>query len=483
MKYLDSFADIMKHTTSPWIALIIVLTAPLLSVIDIFIVNVAIPSIKIGVHASDGQIQLVIAGYLLGYASFLITGGRAGDDFGRKTVFFWGMLSFTVFSCLCGLSQTPLLLNVTRFFQGMSASFMVPQAIAFIQILFTDPKERAKAFGWFGITLGIASIIGQVLGGYLSEIHTFIDGWRFIFFINLPVGLVALWATHHFLPETGRHAKLAFDYSGIAILTLGLFCLIYPLTQGREAGWPLWSIVLLLLSMVSFVYFIYDQKEKLKKGVSPLINMELFNNKDFSIGLIAVLFQFMMHTSYLLTSAVFLQNGLGISSANAGLYFVLPGILFTLSSVTASKLLPRYGKLIPQSGILIIILSFALQIHFFKSSVSGGIIFILMGIYGMGNGLVLPSLLNLALKGVPQKFAGAAAGVYSTFQQTASALGICIIGGIFYSVADTGSNTWNYTKAFEYSTYANILCLVLTGLMLALLPKAKNDTHELHIAE
>src|ERR1700753_1175347 len=174
----------MKTATNKWLELVIVLSAPLLSVIDVFIINVAIPAIKKGVHATDAEVQLVIAGYLLGYAAFLITGGRAGDHFGRKKVFFWGMLAFTVASCLCGLSMNPLQLNITRFFQGVSASFMVPQTIAFIQIIFTDPEERAKAIGMFGITLGIASVTGQVLGGYFSGIHGFIDGWRLIFFVN-----------------------------------------------------------------------------------------------------------------------------------------------------------------------------------------------------------------------------------------------------------------------------------------------------------
>lgn len=467
----------MEKRTSPWAALAIVLTAPLLSVIDVFIVNVAIPSIKKGVNASDGQIQLVIAGYLLGYASFLITGGRAGDHFGRKKVFFWGMFSFTVFSCLCGITQTPFELNLTRFFQGISASFMVPQAIAFIQVLFIDSKERSKAIGWFGITLGLASIIGQVLGGYLSEVHTFIDGWRLVFFINLPIGLVALFAAHFYLPETDRNSDHVFDYSGIVILTVSLFCLIYPLTQGRESGWPLWSILMISVSFIFFTYFIYDQKKKISKSIEPLVHLELFDNRNFSIGLIAVLFQFMMHTSYLLTSAVFLQEGLGLSSAKTGLYFVLPGLLFTVSSLTSSKLLHQYGKLIPQTGIAITILSFILQICFFKTHVKGGVIFLLMGIYGLGNGLVLPSLLNLALKGVPHKFAGAAAGVYSTFQQTASALGICIIGGIFYNVAIAGPHTWDYSKAFHYSTVADIICLVITGSFLALLPTSHHQSN------
>src|ERR1700743_1846229 len=146
----------MNKNISPWGALVIVLTAPLLSVIDIFIINVAIPSIKTGIHADNAQVQLVIAGYLLGYASFLITGGRSGDHFGRKRIFTWGMIGFTVFSCLCGLSQTPVQLNAMRFLQGVSAAFMVPQAIAFIQVLFTDTKERAKAIGWVGLSVGRA---------------------------------------------------------------------------------------------------------------------------------------------------------------------------------------------------------------------------------------------------------------------------------------------------------------------------------------
>ena len=237
----------MKTTNNKWLELIIVLAAPLLSVIDVFIINIAILTIKKGIHATDGEMQFVIAGYLLGYAAFLITGGRAGDHFGRKKVFFWGMLAFTVASCLCGLSQSALQLNVTRFFQGLSASFMVPQTIAFIQVLFTDTKERAKAFGLYGITLGTAAAIGQVLGGYLSDTHWVIEGWRLVFFINLPIGIITLWATHKYVTETPKHESTKFDYTGIVILTFALFSLIYPLIQGRESGWPLWSFGLLML--------------------------------------------------------------------------------------------------------------------------------------------------------------------------------------------------------------------------------------------
>lgn len=468
----------MKEIKNKWLELLIVLSAPLLSVIDVFIVNIAIPVIKTGVHATDAEVQLVIAGYLMGYAAFLITGGRAGDHFGRKKVFFWGMLAFTVVSCLCALSMTPLQLNVTRFFQGVSASFMVPQTIAFIQILFTDTRERAKAVGLFGITLGVAAVIGQVLGGYLSDTHWVIAGWRLIFFINLPIGIITLWATHKYVTETKSNQSSKFDYMGVFILTAALFSLIYPLTQGREAGWPLWSILLILLSIVLFGYFIYNQKKKLATENVPLIDVRLFKIKDFNIGLIAVLFHFMLHTSYLLLSAVYLQKGLNVSASVSGLYFIFPGILFILSSVLASKLIVRFGKRVLQVGVLLLALAFILQIQLWKTGVHPAIIIALMGLWGFGNGLVLPSLLNIVLKSVPAHYAGAAAGIYSTFQQTASALGVSIIGGIFFYFSQEG-----WQNAYKAGIIAILICVVLVGIMLYILPEEKTTNENIHLGE
>jgi EmrB/QacA subfamily drug resistance transporter len=470
----------MNKSISPWLALIIVLTAPLLSVIDVFIINVAIPSIKAGVHATDGQVQLVIAAYLLGYAAFLITGGRSGDHYGRKRTFLCGMIGFTIFSCLCGISQTPNQLNLMRFLQGISAAFMVPQAIAFIQVLFSDPKERSKAIGWFGITLGLASIIGQVLGGYFAGGHFFVPGWRLIFLVNLPIGLVSLLAAQRYLPETEKHKGTKMDVSGVLILTIALFCLIYPLIQGRESGWPWWSFALLILSGVILWYFFYDQQGKKAAGKAPLMDIALFKFHDLNIGLAAVFFHFMMHTSYLLLSAVFLQTGLGISPLTAGLYFVAPGILFTLSSVAASRLIPRYGTLVLQVGIAIIIITFILQIAYFNTGVSVPMLFILQALYGLGNGLVLPSLLNITLRSLPPQFAGAAAGIYSTVQQTSSALGICLIGGLFYYFID---HTKNVQLAFHYGLVAHICFLVILSILLMWLPKKVKNAPVMHAAD
>ncbi|RBL92044.1 MFS transporter [Chitinophaga flava] len=459
-----------SSTINKWYALLIVLTAPLLYVIDIFIINIAIPTIKSSLHATDGEVQLVIAAYLLGSACFLITGGRAGDYLGKKKVFFWGMGWFTLTSCLCGLCQTAAQLNIARFLQGVSSAFMVTQSISLIQVLFPDAAERAKAIGWYGITLSIAAIIGQMLGGYLSQTHVAVEGWRLIFFINLPVGVAAMWAIRRYLQETEKTDQVQFDYPGAIVLTAALGCLIYSITEGREQHWPRWSFLLMILSLVLLGIFVYVQQRKLAADQGPLINLQLFKQPAFNIGLLAVLFHFMLHTAYLLMMAVFLQNGLGISALACGACFIPHALLFMLSSVIASRLLVTYGKRVLQTGLLIILLAFLLQLFFGSSQHHPLLSILFIAIYGLGNGLVLPFLLNIVLDNVPVEDAGAASGIFSTFQQTASGLGISIIGGIFFAVLESGQQPQIYATALRYGLVAGMACLLIVALMLYWLP-------------
>ncbi|QIH34190.1 MFS transporter [Sphingobacterium sp. DR205] len=471
-------------TVNKWFALCVVLTAPLLYVIDIFIINIAIPTIKTSLNASDGEIQLVIASYLLGSACFLITGGRAGDFLGKKRVFLWGMLAFTITSCICGLCQNATQLNISRFFQGVSSAFMVTQSISLIQVLFTDSKERAVAIGWYGITLSIAAIIGQVLGGYLAETNFVIEGWRLIFFINFPVGILSLLAIHFYLTETPLLKKVKFDYKGALYLTIGLACIIYALTEGRENGFPWWFYTLILLSIIFLASFIVIQQRKLARKQDPLIDISLFKLKDFKVGLYAVLFHFMLHTAYLLIVAVYLQSGLGISALACGMYFVPHALLFMISSVFAGKLLPRYGKRVLQLGLSIILVSFVLQIIFFSHRDLPFISMLLIGVYGLGNGLVLPFLLNVVLDNIEEKDAGAASGIFSTFQQTASALGISIIGGIFYSILEHEYFRNDYLFALRVGLSVGIFFLIMVWWMLSKLPYSfKSEKVSLHKLE
>ncbi|OOG20331.1 hypothetical protein BWD42_05425 [Sphingobacterium sp. CZ-UAM] len=448
---------------------------------DIFIINIAIPTIKTNLQATDGEIQLVIASYLLGSACFLVTGGRAGDFLGKKRVFFWGMLAFTVTSCICGLCQNATQLNIARFFQGVSSAFMVTQSISLIQVLFTESKERAVAIGWYGITLSIAAIIGQVLGGYLAETHFVIEGWRLIFFINLPVGILSLLAIHFYLTETPTLEKVRFDYQGALYLTIGLACIIYALTEGRDNGFPWWFYTLIFLSILFLASFIVIQQRKLKRNQDPLIDISLFKLKGFKIGLYAVLFHFMLHTAYLLIVAVYLQSGLGISALACGMYFIPHAILFMISSVFAGKLLPRYGKRVLQLGLSIILVSFVLQMIFFSHRDIPFLSMLLIGLYGLGNGLVLPFLLNVVLDNIEEKDAGAASGIFSTFQQTASALGISIIGGIFYSILEHEYFKNNYLFALQTGLSTGIFFLIIVWYMLSKLPYSyKSEKAALH---
>jgi EmrB/QacA subfamily drug resistance transporter len=471
-----------KLSSSRWFALLIVLTAPFLSLMDIFIINIALPAIKNGLHSSSAELQIVIAGYLLAYASFMITGARAGDLFGRKKIFLWGMAIFTLASCWCGLSNSALELIIARFLQGASASFMVPQTISYIQLLFTDPKDRAKAIGTFGFILGLASMMGQFLGGFFIYYHFAIAGWRLIFFINLPIGIVSIIAAWFFIEETPLHKCEKFDLSGAAILSLALFALIIPIILGRELGWPPWCILGLIFSFVLFYWFIIDQKKKLKEKRAPLIDLNLFKIRDLDIGLLCVLFCYMVYNSYLLISTLILQNGYHFNALLTGCIFVMFGVGFSFSSSFAMRLATKIGKAVLQIGTIAMMVSLALQIIIFsETAISPQIVFPLVLLQGMSAGWVMPPIMNVTLKSVPHKFAGAASGLYATVQQASGALGVSIIGGVFFNKLSANSAMPNYPLAFRYGAGLEFLMLVILFILLLFIPGGKTSVQ--HISE
>lgn len=461
----------MIKQVSKWFLLIILSSSVFLSVIDIFIVNVAIPSIKKGLGGSDGDAQLVIVLYLLGYASFLITGGRLGDHFNKKKLFILSMLMFTLTSCMCGVSQLPWQLNASRFLQGISAGFMIPQGIAFIQVLFPDHKERIKALGIYGSIAGTASVIGQYLGGILPDLEFFIPGWRLIFLINLPFGLLFLLLAVRYLNNIPAVVKGRFDLSGVVLLTISLFLLIYPLVRGAELHWPVWSLLSIAVSFLSFAVFVTDQRKKLRQGKLPLLDVRLFAIKDFNIGLFAVLFYFMVQDTYFIINAVLFQEGLGISSSQTGIYFVFQGLGYVVASVISVRMIHRYGKWVLQTGVFIMVIALTFHLQYFGSGNEQffEIPFILF-LYGLGCGSVLPSLLTMALKSIPPTFAGVASGMFSTIQQTAIALGVSLTGSLFFYMLGSAMDLNSYLKAYKMATGINIALLGLVSFCLLLLP-------------
>ncbi|WP_316803939.1 MFS transporter [Pedobacter nototheniae] len=454
-----------------WFLFLIVCSAIFLSVIDLFIVNVALPSIKNGIKGTDADMQLVIVMYIVGYASFLITGGRAGAYFGKKKVFLTGMFIFTIASCICGLSQSATQLNIARFIQGISAAFMVPQGVAFIPDLFPDSRERVKVLGVYGSIAGIASVVGQFLGGFIPDMTIISESWRLIFLINIPVGLVAMVLGLKYLKEFAPNTTEKFDYKGGLLLMLTLTAFIYPLIRGREMGWPVWSIELLVLSFILLLIFIFHQKNSLKQGLRPLIDIAIFKNFDFRIGLLVSLFYYLVQDSYFLINTVMLQNGLGFSSAHTGVYFVCQGIGYVLASVFFTSKVSSYGKYVSLTGAIIMISTLLLHLLVIGKETQSLCIAAVLFVYGVGCGTILPSLMTISLKSIPEDMLGSSSGIYLTLQQISVAIGVALVGGVFFQQLGNPPALKSFSGAYQWGTLLNVGFLAVVAVLLLLMPK------------
>ena len=456
-----------------WFLFLIVCSAIFLSVIDLFIVNVALPSIKKGISGTDADMQFVIVMYIIGYASFLITGGKAGEYFGKKKVFLFGMLVFTVASCLCGFSQSATQLNLARFIQGISAAFMVPQGVAFMPDLFPDAKQRIKMLGVYGSIAGIASVVGQFLGGLIPDIAIIPESWRLIFLINVPVGLTAIILGFKYLKESPSKVAQKFDFTGGLLLTVTLTAFIYPLIQGRALDWPLWSIGLLIFSAILLLAFIYYQRFSVKQGQSPLINTQVFKNFDFRMGLLVSLFYYLVQDSYFLINTVNLQIGMGLSSVSTGIYFVCQGVGYVLASMFFASRVARYGKYVSLIGATIMIISLLLHLLVFnKGAINPIYVATVLFIYGMGCGTILPSLMTISLKSIPESMLGASTGIYLTLQQISVAIGVAIVGGVFFQQLGNPPILNRFPIAYQWGTIFNVAFLIIVCVLLLLMPKA-----------
>lgn len=471
MKNTDRSVHKKSENKHRWWSLFVLLFAPLMSVVDIFIVNVSLPTIQTYYHTTNASIQLIVVAYLVGYAVFLITGSRTGDKLGRKKIFCLGMLVFTLTSALCGFAGSIEQLIVFRFLQGIGAAFMVPQTVTLIHLTFAEGKDRDKAFGYFGIIQGFAAVLGQFLGGYFIHAGWINAPWRLIFLVNIPIGLAAVILAAIFLRESLQNKGKKMDIGGVGLLTLALIFLIYPITQGRELGWPLWSIGMLSGGFVLLYAFILNQKKKGKSQLEPLIHLEIFQIKSFRLGILCVFFYFGLHNAFLLCSAVLLQKGYGLPPYSASLLFTCIGWAFIVSSYLSIRNKGRYGERMLQAGCVIMLLSFAAQAFLFTHRPPSNLSIISCFIvYGLGSGFVLPSILNVTLQEVPAKFAGSSSGIYSTIQQFSSATGVSIVAGIFFALL---SHSGDYLLSYQVTLFCMMLYLVIIIFLLNRMRKKK----------
>lgn len=506
----DSEVSATASSKHQWIALLIVLMA----ILDVYIVFVAYPSIQHGLHASSDQIQFVIAGYTIAYAVNLVTAGRLGDTYGRKRMFIIGMASFIVTSTMCAFAQSPQTLIITRVFQGIAAALMYPQALSIIQATFTS-KERNIAVALFGANVGIAAIAGQILGGFLVQINLFNLDWRLVFLVNVPIGIGTLIAASRMVHESKSEKPVRIDIGGAAILSVILFLLLYPLIEGRNAGWPLWMYAAIILSIILiFPFVLFERrlsisehndniKGKESQSVSklPLMPLSLFKDRGFVIGMSIVLVFFIGSPVFIFILSFYLQNGLGFSPLTSGLSFLPMGIGILISSLITPKIVPKLDANILKIGALVIIIGFGFLIVMTHQQWNIGLhwsqLLPCLFIIGMGQGLVIVPLINIILSHVKdQKHTGAVSGILTTMIQIGISIGIALIGSIFFGMVGTGYNTTHvdnysnnlgnnikihyYNNALVSSMLYTISLVIMSLFLVFLLPSRSHKENYQH---
>src|SRR5215469_15448969 len=419
----------------------ILLLAAFMNLLDVSFVNIAVPSIQRNLGASYADIQWALAGYTLAYALVLITGGRLGDAFGRKRLFLIGVAGFTVMSALCGAAQSPGELIAFRVVQGAMGGIMIPQVLAVIQVMF-PPAERIKALAGFGVTAGLGTVSGPLLGGLLIQGNLLGLDWRPIFLINVPVGIVTIAASVVLVRESRAPNPPKLDPVGVALISAALLLLLYPLVQGRQLGWPAWTFASMAAAVPMFAVFIFYQRAKDRRDSSPLVRLSLFRRRPFAVGITIAVTFFLGVTSFALILTLFLQIGLGFEPLHAGLTF-LPfsgGVL--VASGAAARLAPRFGRGVTMTGALIMAAGMAgliATVHHYGGAVTTTEMAPALGAAGLGMGTVLAPLADILLDGIQPQDAGSASGIFNTSLQLGASIGVAIIGVIFFGLLGSQS--------------------------------------------
>ncbi|WP_211245774.1 MFS transporter [Actinomadura oligospora] len=431
----------MSAVTTPWRAVAVVLAGAFMAVLDAFIVIVAGPSIQADLHIGDGALQWVLAGYQLTYAVLLITGGRLGDLHGRRRVFLIGMGAFTLSSVVCAMADGAATLIAARLVQGLGAALMLPQVYASLTVLVPD-RDRHRAFGVLGMVLGLAAVAGQVVGGLLIGSDVLSSGWRSVFWINVPIGLVMMGLAVRWLPESTAPRARRLDLPGVALLSATLALVAFPLIQGRQAGWPGWVWVCLAASLPVLGAFVVLERRIAARGGDPLVRIGLFRTRSFSVGLVLVLLLYTVVTSYYLVLSVSLQDGLGMSALGAGLVYTPSAVAFFLFSLLASRLVPVHGNRVLKVGAIVLTLGYAATAVLLLGGApfTPAVVIPTLVLQSAGGGLVITPSLNTVLSRISPDDAGVASGALSTVQQIGGALGVAVIGAVFFAAFDPATH-------------------------------------------
>lgn len=443
-----------------WLALLVLLTGTLLPPLDFFIVNVALPAIRVGLHATSDVSQLVISVYAAAYAVTLILGGRLGDLYGRKRVFVSGMLGFGVASALCGLAPSPNLLIVGRLLQGISAAIMAPQSLASIHALF-PASEKNRALSLYGATFGLASVGGQLLGGVLVSTSPWGLGWRSVFLINLPIIVLAVPAALLLLRESRAERSARLDVPGALLLAAGLLALVVPLIEGRERHWPVWCMALLILSMPLLWFFWRYEKAQELAGRTPLVLPSLLAVRGLRRSLASTFFFYAL-AAFFFVFAVYEQNGLGHDALTAGLAVLPLGIGFFLGPLCSPHIVRRLGARTAALGMILEVFGLIMVAGLAVAGVAAWLPLPLF-LIGAGQGIALPALVRLNVDQVETRWAGLASGLVNATLQISAAVSVAMVGGLFIAIAPDGASAQDVRLAFAVASVAIGAALALAA--------------------
>lgn len=475
-----SAASPMAVPRSAWKALVVLMAGMFMALLDTTIVNVALPTIQQSLDASEATLSWIISGYALAFGIALIPAGRIGDRVGHKWVFFTGLALFTLASLFCGLAQNSIQLVLARVVQGLAGGMFVPAVTAFIQLLFPGPV-RGKAFAILGSVIGVSTALGPILGGLIIEAFGDENGWRLVFWVNIPIGIVALLAAARLLPAGAEGgARQGSDHVGLLLLTAGLVALLVPLIEGQDRGWPAWTFVTLAIGVLLILAFALWERREAAGGRNPLVPPHLFSHAAFTGGTILALVYFAAFTSIFFTISLLWQAGLMHTALQSGLV----GVPFALGSILgasqSNRLSQRLGRTVLVLGTAMVAVGLIWVWLVLRtedaSALSHWDLLVPLAVAGIGNGLFIAPNAQFIVATVDRTEAGAASGVISVMQRVGSAIGIAVIGSILFGTLHITSNDpaavgQAFTDSAAHAMAVSAALAVLSFLLVFALPR------------
>ncbi|GAB3140141.1 MFS transporter [Amycolatopsis stemonae] len=417
----------------PWFMLAVLLLGQFMALLDVTVVNVAMTGIRTDLHASGAALQLVVSGYTVGYAMLLITGARLGELFGRRRLFVTGVVTFTVCSLLCGLAPGAAVLVVARVAQGAGAALMMPQVVSVIQAQFTG-AARAKALSAYTAVISVAFVSGQVLGGVLVGADLFGTGWRPVFLVNVPLGVLVAVLSGKLLPAGAAKAGRRLDLAGLGIAAPAVVLVVLPLVLGHETGWPAWTFASIAVGALLAVLFVVVER----RVREPLVDLAVLKIRGVAPGLATLAAGVASYGGFLFCVALHLQSGLGKTAMAAGLAMAPGGVVFGLCGFFWNRLPRRVHAWLTPCGYVGSAIAYVLL----GLGRDGGTLFVVaLLLFGLSMGPAFGSLMVNALTHVPPERAADVSGLLTTTLQLGQVVGVATFGSLFLTLAVTSSAT------------------------------------------